>query len=169
MSSLAGYTEGAHFHVGSNHKWSLRRIADSKFVMHEAAINYGVIFENNFIAVTALQALLIMVALMGAILHLLKIPYHTKLSYCGNQVALLLPILCDLWNFKMLDHKTVKSQRTNHKDIRETCCMYKKEYITKLAERKGKNYLTIKRNENFCITNPVSGNRQEKTKLLMQR
>ena len=93
MSSLAGYAEGAHFHVGSNHKRSLRRFADSKFVMHEAAVNYGVIFENNLIAVTALQAHLIMVALVGPILHLLKIPYHTKLSYCRNQVALLLPIL----------------------------------------------------------------------------
>lgn len=98
MSSLAGYAEGAHFHVGSNHKRCLRRIADSKFIMHETASDYGVIFENNLIAITALQAHLIMVALVGPILHLLKIPYHTKLSNCCNQVALLLPILCDLWN-----------------------------------------------------------------------
>lgn len=54
MSSLAGYAEGTHFHVGSHHKRCLRRVTDSKFVMHEAASYYGVIFENNLIAVTAL-------------------------------------------------------------------------------------------------------------------
>jgi hypothetical protein len=67
--------------------------------MHETAINNGVILKDYLVAVAALQALLITIALMGAILYLLEVPNHTKFAYCCNQMALLLPILCDLQNF----------------------------------------------------------------------
>ena len=67
--------------------------------MHETAINNGVILKDYLVAVTALQALLITIALMGTILYLLEVPNHTKFPYCCNQMALLLPILCDLQNF----------------------------------------------------------------------
>lgn len=66
--------------------------------MHEATINNGVILQDYLVTVAALQALLMAVALMGPILHLLEVPYHTKLAHSRNQMALLLPILCDLSN-----------------------------------------------------------------------
>lgn len=99
MSPPAGYAEGADFHRGCNHQWCLRRVTDCKLVMHETTINNGVILRDYLVAVAALQALLVTVALMGAILHLLEVPYHTKLANCCNQMALLLPILRDLSNF----------------------------------------------------------------------
>jgi hypothetical protein len=49
--------------------------------MHEATINNGVILQDYLVTVAALQALLMAVALMRPILHLLEVPYHTKLSH----------------------------------------------------------------------------------------
>ena len=84
--------------------------------MHETAINNGVILKDYLVAVTALQALLITIALMGTILYLLEVPYRTKPASCCNQMALLLPILCDLpkvfysHNVKIIKHRP--SQQT---------------------------------------------------------
>jgi hypothetical protein len=80
--------------------------------MHETAINNGVILKDYLVAVTALQALLITIALMGTILYLLEVPYRAKLASCCNQMALLLPILCDLPKF--FTHIMLKLSCTDH-------------------------------------------------------
>ena len=98
MSPPAGYAERADFQGGGNNQWSFRRISDCKLVVHKTTIDNGVILKDYLVTVAALQTLLIMVAFMRPILHLLEVPYYTKLAYCCNQMTLLLPILSDLCN-----------------------------------------------------------------------
>lgn len=93
MLSPAGYAERTDFHGGCNNQRCLRRVGDGKFLMHEATVNNGIILEDNLVTVAAFQALLIVVALMGTILHLLEVPNHTELAHSCNQMTLLLPIL----------------------------------------------------------------------------
>ena len=88
--------EGSDLHRGSHHKRSFRRIADRKLLMHETTVHDRLVLQHNLIAVAALQSLLISVTFMGAVLHLLEIPYHTKFSHRYNNVTFLFPILRDL-------------------------------------------------------------------------
>jgi len=66
--------------------------------VHEAAVDNRFILEDNFVAVAALEALLITVALMVAVLDLLEIPNDTEFADCSNKVLFLLPVLCYLMN-----------------------------------------------------------------------
>lgn len=66
--------------------------------MHESTFNNRLVLQHNLITIAALKALLILIALVGAILHLLEVPYHAELAYCCHQMTLLFPIFCDLDN-----------------------------------------------------------------------
>lgn len=85
-------TERANFHWRGNHQRSLRRIGDRKLFVHEATVNNRFILRNNLVTIAALQAFLVSIALMGAVLHLLKIPNDTELANRCNKVALLFPV-----------------------------------------------------------------------------
>lgn len=85
-------TERANFHWRGNHQRSLRRIGDRKLFVHEATVNNWFILRNNLVTIAALQAFLVSIALMGAVLHLLKIPNDTELANRCNKVALLFPV-----------------------------------------------------------------------------
>lgn len=87
------YTEGADFQWCSNNKRSFWRVTACKLLVHEAAVDNRFILEDNFVAVAALEALLITVALMVAVLDLLEIPNDTEFADCSNKVLFLLPVL----------------------------------------------------------------------------
>lgn len=61
--------------------------------MHKATVNNRFFFKHNLVTVAALQAFLILIASVIAILHLLEIPYNAKFPNSGYKVALLLPVL----------------------------------------------------------------------------
>lgn len=84
LSPSSRHAERRDFHGGSHDQGSLRGVANSKFVMHEAAVNNGLVLQHNLVTVAALQSLLVTVTLVGTILHLLEVPYHTELPYRGN-------------------------------------------------------------------------------------
>lgn len=90
------YTEGADFHWRSNNERSFRRVAGCKLLVHEPAVDNWFILEDNFVAVATLEALLITVALMVAVLDLLKVPNDTEFADCSNKVLFLLSVLCHL-------------------------------------------------------------------------
>ena len=89
-------TEGADFHWCGHNEGSLWRVTGCKVLMHETAVDNRFILEHNLVTVAALEALLITVALMVAVLDLLKVPYDTELAGCRNKMPLLLSILCYL-------------------------------------------------------------------------
>ena len=64
--------------------------------MHEAAVNNGFILEDDLVAVAALKALLTTVAIMVAVLDLLKVPYDTEFANCCNKMLFLLTVVCYL-------------------------------------------------------------------------
>jgi hypothetical protein len=89
-------TEGADFHWCGNNEGSLWRFSGCKVVMHEPAVDDRFIPEDNLVAVAALETLLITVALVVAVLDLLKVPYDTELADCCNKMPFLFSILCYL-------------------------------------------------------------------------
>jgi hypothetical protein len=64
--------------------------------MHEAAVHDGFLFQNDLVTVAALQALLVAVAVMVAVLDLVEVPYETEFADCRNQMLFLLSVLCYL-------------------------------------------------------------------------
>lgn len=61
--------------------------------MHEAALDNRLVLQHNLVTVTALEALLAPVALVGRVFHLVEVPYHTEFSHCGHEVAFLFTAL----------------------------------------------------------------------------
>lgn len=74
--------------------------------MHETAVNNGFVFQDNFVTIAALEPFLIAVALMVAVLHLLKVPNDTKFANCRNKMLFLLPILCYLGKSEHIEEHT---------------------------------------------------------------
>jgi len=64
--------------------------------VHEAAVNNGFILEDDLVAVAALKALLTTVAIMVAVLDLLKVPYDTEFANRCNKMLFLLTVVCYL-------------------------------------------------------------------------
>ncbi|KAJ6716629.1 hypothetical protein OIU74_009210 [Salix koriyanagi] len=50
--------------------------------MHETAFYYRLILQHNLITITALETMLISVAVVSAVFHPLEVPYHTELAHC---------------------------------------------------------------------------------------
>lgn len=96
FSSLSREADGADFHGGSHNQWSFWRIRDSKLVVHESALHNGFILQHNLVAVTALESLLIAVAVMCTVLYAMEVPYHTEFAHCCHKVTLLFTAFGDL-------------------------------------------------------------------------
>lgn len=116
--------------------------------MHEATINNGVILEDYLVAVTAFQALLIAVALVGTILHLLEVPDHTELAHSCNQMTLLLPILCHLNNieqsFSIFTHPYNLNYKNTHSYESENSCTVHRETHIQAMLRKVPSFSSAK-------------------------
>lgn len=61
--------------------------------MHEPAVDDGFFLEDNLVAVAALEALLVAVAVMVAVLHFLEVPYEAEFADCRDEMLFLLPVL----------------------------------------------------------------------------
>jgi hypothetical protein len=64
--------------------------------MHEAAVDDGFLLQDDLVAIAALEALLVAVAVMVAVLHCVEVPDETEFANCRNQMLFLLSILCNL-------------------------------------------------------------------------
>lgn len=85
--------EGADFHRGGHHQGSFRGVGARKVLMHEPAVDDGFFLEDNLVAVAALEALLVAVAVMVAVLHFLEVPYEAEFADCRDEMLFLLPVL----------------------------------------------------------------------------
>jgi hypothetical protein len=79
--------------------------------VHEAAVDDWFILEDNFVAVAALEALLITVALMVAVLDLLKIPNDAEFADCSDKVLFLLSVLRYLMKWNQLNAEELASEQ----------------------------------------------------------
>jgi hypothetical protein len=80
--------------------------------MHETAFYNRLVLQHSLITITALETLLIPVAVMSAVLHTLEVPYHAEFAHCCDEVTLLFTILSDLKdNIKY--GKNTKTNRLN--------------------------------------------------------
>jgi hypothetical protein len=88
--------EGADFLRCGDHQRSVRGVGRREVLMHEAAVDNGFLLEDDLVTVAALEALLVTVAVVVAVLHLVEVPDETEFAHCCNQVLFLLSVLCYL-------------------------------------------------------------------------
>ena len=81
--------------------------------MHETTLYNGLVLQHNLVTVTALEALLIVVTSMRAVLDLLEVPYHAEFPYGCDQVALLFTIFGNLQNENRLSFMCINYIRKN--------------------------------------------------------
>lgn len=96
ISSFSRHAERSNFHRSGNNEGSFRGVGVCIFVVHEPALHNGFIPGHYFVTVAALKSLLILVTLMCAVLHLLKVPYHAELAHCCHQMFFLFPTFSNL-------------------------------------------------------------------------
>jgi hypothetical protein len=106
-----GNAEGGDLHWRGHHKRRLRGVGDSILVMHKTTCDNGLVLGDHLVAVAALEPFLELIAFVVAVLYLQEVPNHTVLPHGSHQVPLLLPVLGDLYNQKMVTQRILVDQK----------------------------------------------------------
>lgn len=95
-SSFSGHAVRSNFHRSGNNKGSFRGIDFCKLIVHEPTLHNGFIPRHYFVTIAALKSLLVLVTMMSAVLHLLKVPYDAELPDCRHQMFFLFTTFSNL-------------------------------------------------------------------------